>query len=75
MKGSAFPFKYNDIEGLKKLLKKEKGIGIIKMEVMRNFEPKNNFLKKVRELAFKNDLILIFDECTSGFRETLEVYI
>ena len=70
LKGSAFPFKYNDIEGLKKLLKKEKGIGIIKMEVMRNFEPKNNFLKKVRELAFKNDLILIFDECTSGFRET-----
>ncbi len=70
LKGSAFPFKYNDIEGLKKLLKKEKGIGIIKMEVMRNFEPKNNFLKKVRELAFKNNLILIFDECTSGFRET-----
>ena len=70
LKGSAFPFKYNDIEGLRKLLKKEKKIGIIKMEVMRNINPKNNFLKKIRELADKNNLILIFDECTSGFRET-----
>ena len=25
---------------------------------------------KVRELADKNNIVLIFDECTSGFRET-----
>lgn len=70
LRGSVFPFKYNDIEGLKKILKKEKDIGIIKMEVMRNYYPKNNFLKKIRDLADKKNLILIFDECTSGFRET-----
>ena len=40
------------------------------MEVIRNFEPQNNFLQKVRELATKNNIVLIFDECTSGFRET-----
>ena len=40
------------------------------MEVMRNEEPKNNFLKNVRNLATKNNIVLIFDECTSGFRET-----
>ena len=40
------------------------------MEVVRNFEPENNFLKKVRDLATKNDIVLVFDECTSGFRET-----
>ena len=40
------------------------------MEVERNFGPENNFLSKVRELATKNNIVLIFDECTSGFRET-----
>ena len=40
------------------------------MEVERNFGPENNFLKKVRDLATKKNIVLIFDECTSGFRET-----
>ena len=41
------------------------------MEVMRNSPPKNNFLEKVRrKLADEKKIILIFDECTSGFRET-----
>ena len=30
----------------------------------------NNFLKKVRNLATKKGIVLIFDECTSGFRES-----
>ena len=67
---TVFPFKYNDFEGLKMLIKKNPGIGIIKMEVSRNFGPENNFLKKVKSLSKKNNIILIFDECTSGFRET-----
>ena len=37
---------------------------------MRNEEPKDNFLHKVRKLANEHNIILIFDECTSGFRET-----
>ena len=40
------------------------------MEVYRNYAPKNNFLKKIRNFCTKNNIILIFDECTSGFRET-----
>jgi glutamate-1-semialdehyde aminotransferase len=40
------------------------------MEVLRNFGPENNFLQKIRELATKKNIVLIFDECTSGFRET-----
>ena len=39
------------------------------MEVKRNEEPKNNFLKKKR-ICDQKKIILIFDECTSGFRET-----
>jgi glutamate-1-semialdehyde 2,1-aminomutase len=69
LKNTIYSFKYNDYNYLRKLVK-EKDIGIIKMEVLRNEMPKNNFLKKVRQLANKNGIILIFDECTTGFRET-----
>ena len=41
------------------------------MEVIRNIKPVDNFLLKVRRLANKYKAILIFDECTTGFRETL----
>ena len=40
------------------------------MEVIRNEGPEDNFLKKVRDLADQHSIVLIFDECTSGFRET-----
>ena len=40
------------------------------MEVARNMGPENDFLRKVRELATKRNIVLVFDECTSGFRET-----
>ena len=66
---TVFPFDFNDLNGLKKLIKNH-NIGVIKMEVFRNVPPKKNFLKEVRKLATKNNIILIFDECTSGFRET-----
>ena len=69
LKNTIYPFKYNDFESLEKLIEK-KNIGIIKMEVVRNEMPKNNFLKKVRDIATKNNIILIFDECTTGFRQT-----
>ena len=45
-------------------------IGVIKMEVKRISEPQNNFLQKIRKLATENNIVLIFDECTSGFRQT-----
>ncbi|MBT6471974.1 MAG: aminotransferase class III-fold pyridoxal phosphate-dependent enzyme, partial [Candidatus Marinimicrobia bacterium] len=69
--GTTLPFNYNDIEQLEQLIKDNKGeIAAIKMEVSRNEEPKDNYLQKVRDLATENNIILIFDECTSGFRET-----
>jgi glutamate-1-semialdehyde 2,1-aminomutase len=40
------------------------------MEVSRNTGPEDNFLHKVRKLATERSIVLIFDECTSGFRET-----
>ncbi|MBT4733246.1 aminotransferase class III-fold pyridoxal phosphate-dependent enzyme [Candidatus Woesearchaeota archaeon] len=69
--GTTLPFNYNDIKQLEQLIKDNNGeIAAIKMEVSRNEEPKDNFLQKVRDLATENNIILIFDECTSGFRAT-----
>ena len=70
LKNTSFPFPFNNYEYLLKLIEKKK-IGIIKMEVMRNFKPQNNFLKKVRNICNKKKIILIFDECTSGYREIM----
>ena len=69
LENTVFPFNYNDIDYLKKIIEEHK-IGIIKMEVVRNIEPKGRFLDDVRQLATKKGIVLIFDECTSGFRET-----
>ena len=69
--GTTLPFNYNDIEQLEQLIKDNHGeIAAIKMEVSRNEDPKDNYLQKVRDLATENNIVLIFDECTSGFRET-----
>ena len=70
LKSTVFPFEYNAYSQLVMLVKK-KNIGVIKMEVARNNLPNVNFLKKVRNLCNKNKIILIFDECTSGFRSNL----
>ena len=40
------------------------------MEVSRNYIPENNFLKKIRKITEQKNIVLIFDECTSGFRQT-----
>tara|TARA_B110000879_G_scaffold73490_1_gene102655 strand:+ start:337 stop:1644 length:1308 start_codon:yes stop_codon:yes gene_type:complete len=69
LKNSVFPFNYNNYEELLDIVEKN-DIGVIKMEVIRSFEPKDGFLKRVRDLATKKNIVLIFDECSSGFRET-----
>ena len=69
LKETAFPFQYNNFDELLDIVNNH-NIGVIKMEVIRNFEPKDDFLRKVRDLATKRGIVLIFDECTSGFRET-----
>jgi len=69
LKNTIYPFKFNDYASLEKICSDE-NIGIIKMEIFRNIPPKDNFLEKVRKLATKKKIVLIFDECTSGFRES-----
>lgn len=69
LKDTVFPFNYNNFDELLEIVNNNE-IGVIKMEVLRNIGPKDDFLLKVRKLATDKNIVLIFDECTSGFRET-----
>lgn len=69
LRGTVFPFNFNNYAELENLVNTQ-GIGVIKMEVVRNKGPEDNFLHKVRKLATDRGIVLIFDECTSGFRQT-----
>ena len=67
--GLTHPLRYNSFEDLQ-ILDQNKNIGVLMMEVMRSVEPEPGYLEAIREKCTKNNIVLIFDECTSGFRET-----
>jgi glutamate-1-semialdehyde aminotransferase len=67
LKGTAMPFTYNRIDELKSIVRNN-DIGVIVMEPIRHYEPENDFLNKVRNIAEETGVVLIFDEITSGFR-------
>ena len=69
LSGLVHPFEYNNFEQLSEIVRSAE-IGVIKMEVERNIPPEEDFLKKVQNLANRKGIVLIFDECSSGFRET-----
>ena len=69
LRDTIYPFTYNRYDELEALVNRH-DIGVIKMEVSRNQGPIDNFLQKVRHLATERGIVLVFDECTSGFRQT-----
>ncbi len=69
LKGTIITLRYNKTEDLE-LIKNRDDIAALKMEVVRSFKPEEGYLESIRELCDKKNIILIFDECTSGFRET-----
>jgi glutamate-1-semialdehyde aminotransferase len=69
LKNSAYVFEYNNFNQLKNIVSDNKIAAVI-MEVSRNEQPSKYFLEKIRMLTKKENIVLIFDECTSGFRET-----
>ena len=69
LRDTVYPFSYNNFAELEELVNKQ-DIGVIKMEVSRSMCPEDNFLHKVRKLASEKNIVLIFDECTSGFRQS-----
>lgn len=63
-------FKYNDLQSLEKQLEKD-DIAAIYMEPVALEEPEPGFLEGVRDLATKNNVVLVFDEIVTGFRWSL----
>lgn len=71
LRGTSHPFAYNDLDALRGILESDPDVGVIIMEVQRSEPPAPGFLQGVRELANRYGAVLIFDECTSGFRRRL----
>ncbi len=69
LRGTVLPFNYNRLDELQALVASH-DVGVIVMEVSRNQGPAQDFLQKVRRLASEHGIVLVFDECTSGFRQT-----
>ena len=67
LKNTVHTFRNNDLKSLEKICKKF-DIGVVKIEIARNKFPNDKFLKLLRKFCYKKKIILIFDECTSGFR-------
>ncbi|HIL26305.1 MAG TPA: aminotransferase class III-fold pyridoxal phosphate-dependent enzyme [Nitrospinaceae bacterium] len=63
-------FEYNNIDSLEKIFQ-EQELACVIMEPMNIEYPKDNFLKKVKEMTHKNNALLILDEIVTGFRYSL----
>lgn len=62
-------FEFNNIQSLENIIKKNKtNISCIVMDLCAKYYPEKNFLRRVKEIAKKNKIILIFDEIITGFR-------
>ncbi len=64
-------FQYNSIEDLKRYVLPKFRTDLpaaVVMEVVRNQEPTSGYLQMVRDLCTTNQIPLIFDEISSGFR-------
>ena len=71
LRGTAFPFHYNRIEELRKIVEEHRhDLAAIVMEPQRGQNPDHGFLEQVRDLATQTGAVLIFDEITTAFRMT-----
>ncbi len=69
IKDYALNFKYNDIQSVEDLFAAHPDdIACIILEPVKDVEPHDNFLQKLKNLCDKNGTILIFDEMISGIR-------
>ena len=66
---TSLPFNDGDLNTLEEYLVGG-DVAAIKMEVMRSRPPSVEYLQNIKALSNKYNCLLIFDECTSGFRET-----
>ena len=69
LKGTSFPFAYNDKKAFNELIENYDGkIATVIMEPLRNNYPEDGFLEHIREVTKQKGIVLIFDEISAGFR-------
>ena len=69
LSGTVLPFKEGDIASFEAIVAAEKdNLGVVVMEVFRHAMPDLAFIKRVRELCTEHNIVLVFDEISSGFR-------
>ena len=67
--GTAIPFPYGDLAALEKVLAENDGeVAAIIMEPLRSEWPPEGYLQGVQQLAHRHDVVLIFDEVSTGLR-------
>tara|TARA_B100001059_G_C17829413_1_gene583576 strand:+ start:1452 stop:2747 length:1296 start_codon:yes stop_codon:yes gene_type:complete len=66
---TVIPFTYNNVDEFKKLNKKN--LAAIIIEGSRYFYPSKKFINEIKNSCKKNDICLIVDEITSGWRSTI----
>ncbi len=72
LKGSSHPFVYNDTAGFVALLDKyKKDVGVVVLESIRDAQPKEEFIKTIRQMTKDLNIVLIVDEISAGWRLNL----
>jgi glutamate-1-semialdehyde aminotransferase len=71
LQGSAIPFPYGDLDALGQTLDDNRGeVAAVMMEPFRSELPPEGYLESVAKLVREHDVVLIFDEVSTGFRPT-----
>jgi len=67
--GTAIPFPYGDLPALEQALEQNEGeVATIIMEPLRSEWPPEGYLQGVQDLAQRHNVVLIFDEVSTGLR-------
>ncbi len=70
LKETAIPFKYNDSEDLIEKIKNNSDIGTIVIEGARYDYANSDFIETIQKIAHDNNVLIVVDEITSGWRLT-----
>jgi glutamate-1-semialdehyde 2,1-aminomutase len=69
LKGTSFPFRYNDMESFESALKSLGGnLAVVVMEPMRSQFPQNDFVARVAARCREQGAVFVVDEVSSGLR-------